>query len=99
VANKDKIKLPRMTVKGYESLANCEDTFKLGFQLMNLIWPEEKWAEILGANAIPKLQKEVQTFLSQGTQLGSSTFTEMCYEKGWLTFVEQEEFFNPFISK
>ena len=99
VANKDNIKLPRMTAKGYDSLANCEETFKLGYQLMNLHWPEEKWAEILGAEAIPLLREEVKRYLGIDNYLDKTQFIEYCYEKGWLLFVEQEELFTPFISK
>lgn len=99
VANRDKIKLPRMTEKGYLSLANCAETFKLGYQLMNLIWPEEKWEEILGKENIPKLQEGVKTYLDINNSLDKKAFQEYCYTHGWLLFVEQEDFFQPFISK
>jgi 5'-3' exonuclease len=99
VTNKDNIMLPRMTAKAQESLANCEETFKLGFQLMNLHWPEEKWAEILGEEAIPTLREGVARHLQQDNYPDTLTFREYCYEMGWLLFTEDEEFFTPFLSK
>lgn len=99
ISNKDTIKLPRMTAKAYASLANCEEAFKFAYQLMNLRWTEETWAEIFGKEKLESLKKVVDNYLSLDNYVDAQQFQEYCYEAGWLTFTDDEEFYTPFLRK
>lgn len=95
-ANKDNLDIPRMAQITKDTLNF--DTVDLNYKVMNLNHTPEEELAIIGQDGIDTLNGVIAD-LEKPAELDTTTFTEMCYEKGWLTFVEQEDFFQPFYGK
>jgi len=95
-ANKDNLDIPRMAQVTKDTLNF--DTVDLNYKVMNLNHTPEEELLIIGRDGIDMLNRVIAD-IEKPAELDTTTFKELCFEKGWLTFVEQEEFFTPFISK
>lgn len=99
IANKDNINYPRLTDKAREGLRNCEETFDLGFKLMNLRWDKEhQWGDVLGKENLAPFQEKVKKYLSMNNSLDTEAFNVLSYTHGWLVFTDEgDRWFQPFL--
>ena len=90
--NRHNIVVKRITAKAKEGLLNAEPILDMGHKLMNLRWTVEEWKEILG-----DVEQSVCDLAGTAPQ-NIEAFKELCYERGWLAFVD-EDFLEPFLEK
>ncbi|BCS54090.1 5'-3' exonuclease H3TH domain-containing protein [Geobacter sp. SVR] len=95
---RESLDVPRLSAKAKAGLADSEAVLKLGYQLMNLRWTPEQWKQVVGLNTVP-VDVLADGGLMAPNAVRTTAFTELCYDNGWIDFVDNPEWLLAFYGK